>query len=123
MPNNPCVIATRVNGGQVHIFDYTKHPSQPSSPDARASPDLRLTGQAKDGYGLSWNSKRSGYLAGASDDTTVCIWDINEGSKERSSLKPLLTLSGHTAVAEDVAWHWTNEHLLASVGDDRKLLV
>jgi hypothetical protein len=48
MPQNPCVIATKTVGGEVHIFDYTRHPSNPTN--SLVSPQLRLQGHTKEGY-------------------------------------------------------------------------
>jgi len=39
-----------------------------SDPSGECSPDLRLRGHQKEGYGLSWNSNLSGHLLSASDD-------------------------------------------------------
>lgn len=120
MPDNPCVIATKTVSGEVHIFDYTKHPSQPAA-GATPNPDLRLRGQTKEGYGLCWNAKAKGLLASCSEDTTVCVWDMRAGNKENRTIDPLRTFRKHAAVVGDVAWNWHNEHILASVGDDRML--
>lgn len=120
MPDNPCVIATKTVSGEVHIYDYTRHPSQPA-PGALPTPDLRLQGQTKEGYGLAWNVKRRGLLASCSEDGTACVWDVNAGNKENRTLDPLRVLRGHNGIVGDVAWNWHNEHILASVGDDRQL--
>lgn len=72
MPQNPCLIATKVVSGEVHIFDYTKHPSTPSSNAVK--PDLRLTGHTHEGYGLAWNNHIQGTLLSASEDQTICLW-------------------------------------------------
>lgn len=37
-------------------------------PSGECSPDLRLKGHQKEGYGLSWNPNLSGNLLSASDD-------------------------------------------------------
>lgn len=63
------------------VFDYTKHPSKPD-PSGECHPDLRLRGHQKEGYGLSWNPNLNGYLLSASDDHTICLWDINATPKE-----------------------------------------
>ena len=81
MPQNPCVIATKTPSCDVLVFDYTKHPSKPD-PNGICVPDLRLRGHQKEGYGLSWNPNLNGHLLSASDDHTICLWDINATPKE-----------------------------------------
>lgn len=123
MPQNPCLIATRTISGPIYIFDYTKHPSNPSTNDERiCRPDVTLEGHTKEGYGLEWNKKKKGYLISCADDAIVCLWDVSASSKENRKLSPLCTFSGHSASIEDVAWHHFNENVFGSVGDDRKLL-
>lgn len=119
-PDNPCVIATKTISGEVHIFDYTKHPSQPAS-GALPNPDLRLRGQTREGYGLAWSVLTKGLLASSSEDLTVAVWDVKAGTQERRTLDPLRIFKRHTAVVGDVAWNWQEENILASVGDDRRL--
>jgi histone-binding protein RBBP4 len=82
MPQNPCVIATKTPSCDVLVFDYTKHPSKPD-PNGVCVPDLRLKGHQKEGYGLSWNPNLNGHLLSASDDHTICLWDINATPKEK----------------------------------------
>ncbi|KAJ2160904.1 Histone acetyltransferase type B subunit 2 [Coemansia sp. RSA 552] len=124
MPQNPDIIATKtvVESGAVFIFDRTRHPSSPSS-DGVCRPDIRLVGHSKEGYGVSWNPTKEGHLVSASEDTTVCMWDIKGVTKEHQSLEPLTVFKGHTAIVEDVAWHSMHGDIFASVGDDRRLLV
>ena len=76
MPQNPCVIATKTPSSDVLVFDYTKHASKPD-PSGKCQPDLKLRGHQKEGYGLSWNPNLNGHLLSASDDHTICLWDIN----------------------------------------------
>jgi histone-binding protein RBBP4 len=123
LPQNPCVIATKTTSGDVLIFDYTKHPSMPTSPNAPCQPDLRLVGHTAEGYGLSWNPLKQGHLISASDDKTICIWDIRSGSRDQRKLDPLSIYKGHTSVVEDVSWHSFNENCFASVGDDQQICI
>ena len=67
MPQNPCIIATKTPTSDVLVFDYTKHPSKPD-PNGVCTPELRLKGHQKEGYGLSWNPNLNGHLLSASDD-------------------------------------------------------
>jgi WD40 repeat protein len=118
MPQKFNIIATKTPSGEVHIFDFFKHPPKPAENTPR--PEMRLLGHTKEGYGLNWNSKKEGYLLSGSDDQRTCIWDINQAS---SSLNPIRILEDHKAVVEDVSWHKHSESLFATCGDDRKLIL
>jgi histone-binding protein RBBP4 len=71
MPQKPNVIATKTTKGEVHIFDYHKHPVKPI--DNAVKPDLRLLGHTSEGYALSWNTIKEGYLLSGSSDSKVII--------------------------------------------------
>uniref|UniRef100_A0A674D0G1 Histone-binding protein RBBP4-like n=1 Tax=Salmo trutta TaxID=8032 RepID=A0A674D0G1_SALTR len=122
MPQNPCIIATKTPTSDVLVFDYTKHPSKPD-PSGECTPDLRLRGHQKEGYGLSWNPNLSGCLLSASDDHTICMWDISAVPKEGKIVDAKTIFTGHTAVVEDVSWHLLHESLFGSVADDQKLMI
>ncbi|CAO3563352.1 CCR4-Not complex caf1 ribonuclease subunit Caf1 [Mortierella alpina] len=122
MPQNPDIIATKTVSGDLFIFDRTRHPSQPAA-GGICSPEIRLKGHTKEGYGLSWNPNLQGHLISASEDTTVCHWDINAATKDKKVLDALRIYRGHTAVVEDVAWHALHDSLFASVGDDQRMLI
>jgi WD40 repeat protein len=119
MPQNPCVIATKTPSSEVLVFDYTKHPSKPDA-SGECHPDLRLRGHQKEGYGLSWNPNLNGNLLSASDDHTICLWDINMAPKENRIVDAKTVFTGHTAVVEvssfkrgsrPVRWQFTNVHI------------
>ncbi|PVV03754.1 hypothetical protein BB560_001757 [Smittium megazygosporum] len=124
MPQNPDIIATKtvVENGAVFIFDRTKHPSIPST-DRVCRPELKLLGHTKEGYGLSWNKFTEGQILSASEDGTVCMWDIMANSNGNKSIDPTCKFSYHNAVVEDVDWHSKHPYLFASVGDDRMLYI
>ncbi|KAE9552088.1 hypothetical protein FO519_004714 [Halicephalobus sp. NKZ332] len=122
MPQNPNLIATKSPSNDVFIFDYTKHPSVPGN-DNTCRPQLRLTGHSKEGYGLSWNTNVAGHLLSASDDTTVCLWDVSASTTSGGSVAAKSIFHGHSSVVEDVAWHVLHEHVFGSVGDDHKLMI
>ncbi|OAF68910.1 Histone acetyltransferase type B subunit 2 [Intoshia linei] len=121
MPQNPVIIATKTPTKDVLLFDYTKHPSKPESNICR--PDLRLVGHSKEGYGLSWNNSIQGTLLSASDDHTVCMWNVLGTPSENNRLEALSTYCGHNSVVEDVSWHILHDSLFASVGDDHRLMI
>jgi len=120
MPQQHNIIASKTVEGEVHIFDYTKHPTKPK--DDNVKPNLKLTGHKGEGYGLSWNRKKQGYLLSGSHDSKICIWDI-EAKAENSLIKPLQEYFFHKGNVEDVAWHNYSPDLFASVGEDRTILL
>lgn len=122
MPQNPQIIATKCPTSDVLIFDYTKHPSKPST-DGKCNPDLRLKGHTKEGYGLSWNPNKEGHLLSASDDSTICLWNVGGATKESKTLDALTTYSAHTGIVEDVSWHLLHPTTFGSVADDHKLML
>lgn len=99
MPQNPNLIATKTVSGDVYIFDRTKHASDPS-PDGVCRPDIKLKGQKKEGYGLSWSTLKQGHVLSASDDTTVCHWDVGGYQKGKQTMDPVKVYRGHSAVVE-----------------------
>ncbi|KAL0568163.1 Histone acetyltransferase type B subunit 2 [Marasmius crinis-equi] len=122
MPQGPDLIATKAVSGEVFVFDRTKHPDDPEK-DGVCRPDIWLVGQNREGYGLAWNPNKAGHILGASEDMTVCHWDVNSYTKGKTSIEPLAVYKGHTAVVGDVDWHATKENVFASVGDDRMLMI
>jgi len=123
MPQAKSVIATKTPSpsGEVFVFDTAKHPTNPS-PDGKCIPELILLGHTTEGYGLSWNTQKLGYLLSASDDSTICLWDINATPKNKS-LDAGYKFTAHTSVVEDVSWHYHHEAFFGSVGDDKKLFI
>ncbi|KAI0639912.1 histone acetyltransferase type B subunit 2 [Trametes polyzona] len=122
MPQNPDLIATKAVSGEVLIFDRTKHSSEPERGGV-CKPDIRLVGQTREGYGLAWSPLKTGHVLGASEDTTVCHWDINSYSKTKAVIEPTTVFKGHTSVVGDVDWHANEDYTFASVGDDKMLML
>jgi len=123
MPQNLSVIATKSPSAEVFVFDYTKHPSKPPA-DGKCVPDARLSGHKKEGYGLSWNAMKEGYLLSASDDGLICMWDLNSNTKELATIPAIKSfIHSESTVAEDVAWHLHHEGIFGSVGDDKRFLL
>ena len=63
------IIATKTTSGEIHIFDYFKQPCRPT--ETIVKPELKLQGHVKEGFGLSWNTNKLGYLLSGSDDYRV----------------------------------------------------
>jgi len=122
MPQNPYLIATKSISSETYVFDWSKHPSKPKA-DGTFEPDLVLKGHSKEGYGLAWSPHEEGHLISGSDDSLICMWDVNAATKTSHVLEPLHTFTGHTSVVEDVAFHLHHANLFGSVGDDAKLML
>mmetsp|Transcript_3413 Transcript_3413/g.8002 ORF Transcript_3413/g.8002 Transcript_3413/m.8002 type:complete len:423 (-) Transcript_3413:214-1482(-) len=123
MPQNPNIVATKTANALVLIFDKTKHPSKPPKSGVSKA-DLTLEGHKKEGYGISWSPRKEGMLLSGSDDHLVCYWDINAQAKSGSqTLQATGTFEKHKDVVEDVAWNPHHEHLFASCGDDKLLIL
>ena len=104
MPQTPSIIATKSTSSEVWVFDYTKYPSDPPS-DGKCDPQLRLRGHNREGYGLDWSSLKPGWLASASDDASVCVWDVNAMPSEPGVVNALHQLNGHSQVVEVCNFH------------------
>ncbi|WKY04915.1 hypothetical protein Q1695_005713 [Nippostrongylus brasiliensis] len=94
MPQKPVIITTKSPKAEVFVFDYTKHSSMHK--DNQCKSQLRLRGHTKEGYGLSWNPNRQGYILSASDDLTVCLWDVQANQISSLYLDAKTIFRGHT---------------------------
>lgn len=126
MPQNPNIIATIGADGSVLMFDRSKHPANPSTDDLKA--DAALCHHKTEGWGLCWNEKDRGKLLTASSDGTVALWDVVNDYKSRTdgkmvSIAPKQVYTHHIGGVNDVAWHPSEKHIFASVGDDQQLYV
>ncbi len=96
LPQNSSFIATKSPSADIVIFNYAKLATQ--NIDCR--PELRLHGHTKEGYGLSWNSNINRHILSASDDQTICLWNIEKPAIERKFVNPLRIFSEHQAVVK-----------------------
>mmetsp|Transcript_86198 Transcript_86198/g.248907 ORF Transcript_86198/g.248907 Transcript_86198/m.248907 type:complete len:467 (+) Transcript_86198:127-1527(+) len=118
MPQNHFQVATHGPCPEVYVFDLSKHPSFPPS-DGVFNPQITCQGHSKEGYALSWSPLKEGFLASGSEDTTVCVWDVNTANNGVCQATSIF--KGHTDVVEDVDWHHKDSNMLCSVGDDGSL--
>lgn len=119
MPQDETIIATQTTSADIHVFDSKLYTNVGGDV---VNPQLRLKGQSKEGYGLSWNVLNRGKLLSSSDDSKVCLWDINADPKG-GSLNPLSIFTKHEEPVEDVAWSLHQENYFGSVGDDQRIMM
>uniref|UniRef100_A0A5S6Q5W0 WD_REPEATS_REGION domain-containing protein n=1 Tax=Trichuris muris TaxID=70415 RepID=A0A5S6Q5W0_TRIMR len=122
MPQQPHMVATKSPNAEVLLFDTAKFSGFQSTPNS-CKAELRLIGHQNEGYGLSWSPNIEGRLLSGSDDSVICLWDVNASTMEREALQPTTMYTGHASIVEDVAWHVLHESIFGSVGDDRNLLI
>lgn len=115
-PNKYNIIATKTPSGEVHIFDYFKHPPRPATNEVKT--ELKLYGHTKEGFGLNWSTLKEGYLLSGSNDGIVCMWDINSGSSE-----PLKSYHEHSSECNDVSFNKKVDNIMVSCGDDKKIIM
>lgn len=86
MPQKPTIVGAKTSGTDVIVFDCAKHEGKAQGGDF--DPDLRLRGHDKEGYGLSWNPSKEGYILSGSHDCKICFWDVSAVA-ENKVLDPL----------------------------------
>ncbi|PWA40178.1 transducin family protein / WD-40 repeat family protein [Artemisia annua] len=120
MPQIPSIVAAKTSSSEIYVFDSTKQPLDHEG--GSCVPDVRLRGHDKEGYGLSWNPFKEGYLLSGSNDCKICLWDLST-MPENKVLDAMHIYEDHGSVVEDVSWHLMNDSLFGSVGDDCKLMI
>lgn len=122
MPQKPNLVAAKTSGLEVYVFDVSKEAKSGEAGAAACDPDLRLRGHEKEGYGLSWNTLKEGYLLSGSYDCKICLWDVSSMPQSKV-LDSMSVYKAHENIVEHVAWHTKNENLFGSVGDDARLMI
>ncbi|MFS7961331.1 putative transcription factor WD40-like family [Helianthus anomalus] len=120
MPQIPSIIAAKASSSEIYVFDTTKQPLDHEG--GSCEPYVRLRGHDKEGYGLSWNPFREGYLLSGSNDCKICLWDVSK-MPDNKVLDATHVYHDHASVVEDVSWHLMNNSLFGSVDDDCKLMI
>ena len=133
MPQDTSMLAVKMSNGTLGIFDADTRPrdgSEESGGDSK--PDLRLKGHRKPGFALEWSPTSIGFLASGSDDQQVLVYDLSANvemadmsrlSEQQRAVAPLVTLTGHEDIVNDLAWHCTHDNVLVSASDDRHLRI
>lgn len=138
-PSHPELVATHSDTPEVFVWNVDRD-------RAGGTPDLTLTGHTEQArFALSWATEGA-CVASGGEDCTVCLWDLGasitsllskegraagagagaSGSESKApapSLAASSKLTGHEATVEDVCFAPGRHDTLASVGDDRMLLL
>lgn len=128
-PKEPHLVTTMTESGEALLFDLRDHPDE--TPDGDLNVKASLRHHTEEGYAMEWNPTVTGSLATGADDAVVCLWDANAAPKRDSEgvlkLSPLRALGaaekGHSAGVNDLSWSTADSNLLATVSNDKHLLV
>ncbi|KAG7698653.1 hypothetical protein KL930_001431 [Ogataea haglerorum] len=148
MPQNPDLIATISNNGDLYVFDRTKKPNNYTEDEINESDDfsdIKLEFHQSEGWGLDWNRHKEGELASASSDGTVALWDLTKFKKntcdkkpaqttttgvefqkrkyKTSTLQPTETAAAHDYGVNCLEYLYFHQNLIGTVGDDKKLKI
>ncbi|CAH6720240.1 histone acetyltransferase type B subunit 2 [[Candida] jaroonii] len=104
MPQDGNIVSTINGGGEIDIYKLD---------DEDKKSLFHLTHHTENGYGISWNPFKKGYLASGSDDKSVWIHEISD------KVNKIMSFENHEDIVNDVQWHTVNENLLGSVSDDK----
>lgn len=109
MPQNSNIVATINGEGGIELFNISQG-------------DLvgHIKPHSENGYGLSWNPFKEGYLLSSSDDRSIVLSDINNITKSDGII---LKSKLHEDIVNDVKWHSFDSNLFGSVSDDLKVFI
>lgn len=106
MPQDPSIVSTINGAGEIDLYNLNGD---------KKNSIAHLTPHEDNGYGLSWNPHKKGYLLTASDDKTVILTDVSKLDATAQVCK----FTTHKDIVNDAKWHQFNENLFGSVSDDK----
>lgn len=115
MPQNPNIIASANNFGDILIFERTKHKSFQKLiiDDTEANkPQLKLGAKAEL-FAMDWNKNREGYLVSGDSEGNISLYDL-KGYSKSEGLSETKYWKGKSDV-NDIEWFPTHDSLLGYV--------
>ena len=83
----------------------------------------RVTGHARPVLEVKWSPFNDNLIASASEDCTVKLWYIPDGSLSSEIKDSLVTLSGHKKKVSLLEWHPVADNIMATAGYDNVLII
>ncbi|ODV61480.1 Msi1p [Ascoidea rubescens DSM 1968] len=126
MPQKPDIISSINDSGKIYLFDRTKHFSKLNSTFEKFKPQMILDYHKTEGYGLSFNHHKEGYLLSASLDGNACLWDIKStfSLKNNTVDTPLSVVkNSHPGGVNDIKWLYSHDSIYGSVGEDNSIKI
>eukprot|EP00494_Astrolonche_serrata_P032201 UN32470 len=118
MPQNSNIIATKSSDENVYIFDTSKQLNNSNN----SKPDYILKGHKQSGYGLSWNPSRKGMIISSGEDSTICLWDIND-SKTADIEATCTWKCKEGTFAEHVVFSKTRPHMFSACYNNKSVCI
>lgn len=121
MPQNPDVIASANNVGDLSIYNRTKHSTVVRNTKVNA-PQLRLINKNQDAcseiYAVDWNKQKEGVILSGSMDGLLNVFDIREGYNSRANdcIEPLWSRQDLESI-NDVEWIPNHDSIFVSGND------
>lgn len=106
MPQDPSIVSTINGAGEIDLYNLSGE---------KKTAIAHLTPHEDNGYGLSWNPHKKGYLLTASDDKTVILTDTSQ----LDATSEVCKFTTHKDIVNDAKWHQFDENLFGSVSDDK----
>jgi len=104
-------------GGKLALFSHDK----PGQQEASGPPCI--VGHTGPIIDFQFHPFDSSFIATASEDTTIKLWQIPEGGLEKDMTEPAVTHSGHAKKVGILSWHPSACHVLASASADNTIKI
>ena len=83
----------------------------------------RVTGHAGPVLEIKWSPFNDNLIASSSEDCTVRVWYVPDGTLTSEIKESLVTLSGHKKKVSLLEWHPAAENIMATAGYDNQVIV
>lgn len=128
MPQNPDVIASGNNYGELVIYDRTKHSTYKNNDDIEIDdPELRLGTSESDNevsdnneiFALDWNKQQEGMIISGNMKGEINLYDIKSQFKSKSDklISPLQRFNSDTFGINDITWVPDHDSIFTAVDE------
>lgn len=108
MPQNPNIVATKTNYGDLNLYHLDK-------PDSSGLCNA-LTGLSSDGFALDWDTTKSGQLASSGLDGVIGIWDSNHPGPGR-------LINNYKIAINDLKFNRHKDNVVGLAMDDKSYIL
>lgn len=124
MPQQPAIVSTWADTGDVHLYDLSKQidsldGKHPTGLSSSAPPVQSFNGHANEGFGMDWSSVAKGHLLTGDCSKYIYHWT----PAESRWVIDKVPFSGHRDSVEDLAWSPTERTVFASCSVDQTVRI